>query len=154
MSSNPFEPPRTTDLDRGADAVEGGHALSDEAMMELVAAAPWVRWLARVTSASIAVGLGSAVADLVTIKQPTARIAILLATAVSTMVSTLFLVAWRRYAAASELLRSGARGAAGQVIDAQASLFKLIGVLLAIATGLFILVFVVGYTLGRLGAMR
>ena len=68
------------------------------------------------------------------------------------MVSTLFLVVWRRYAAASELLRSGAPGAAGQVIGAQASVFRLTGVLLAIATGLFVVVFGVGYTLGRAGS--
>ncbi len=154
MTSNPFEPPRTTNLDGGGDAATSAGVIPEEAVQELVAAAPWVRRLARLTSASIAIGLIGAVAELVTSKDPTQRIVILLGTAVSTMVATLFLVVWRRYAAASELLRSGAPGGAGQVIGAQASLFRLMGVLLAIATGLFIVVFGVGYTLGRMGVGR
>jgi hypothetical protein len=54
---NPFEPPQTTDLDRSATAVQGSTLISDEALRELAAAAPWVRWLARVTSLSIAVAI-------------------------------------------------------------------------------------------------
>ena len=44
-TSNPFEPPRTTDLD--GDAPTGTLVLSQEALQELIAAAPWVRWLAQ-----------------------------------------------------------------------------------------------------------
>ena len=154
MTSNPFEPPRTMDLDGGGDAVKGRFSLSQDAIAELVIATPWVRWLARLTSVSIAVGLVAAVADFVTSPQPALRILLLFGTAVTTMMWTLFLVVWRRYATASELLRSGANSAAGQVIDAQASVFRLLGVLVAISTGLGVIVFGAGYTLGRLAVMR
>ena len=144
MTGNPFEPPRTLDLDGDGQVGTGSLVLSEEAIAEVVAAAPWVRWLARMTSASIAVGLVGAVADLVTAKRSETWIGTLFSVAFGTMVSTLFLVVLRRYAGASERMRLDARGTAGHVIDAQASLFKLMGVIAAVGIGLLALLLVIG----------
>ena len=65
MSGNPFEPPKTTDLDNvggtaeldGVGTAGSGLTLSGEALQELIVAAPLVRWLSRLISLSIAVGL-------------------------------------------------------------------------------------------------
>src|SRR6188768_321917 len=105
-TSNPFEPPRTTDLD-GDPAPRTQLVVSEEARQELIAAAPWVRWFARVTAASIVVGLLGAVADLVGKASVGSKAKAMFGVAVSTLMSTLLLVALRRYADASERLRAG-----------------------------------------------
>jgi hypothetical protein len=150
MTSNPFEPPVTTDLD-GDRAAHDPRLVPGAALQELAATAPWLRWLARLLSLSIAVGLVGAAADVATSKQAATRGMVLFGVAVGTIVSTLFLVVLRRYASASEQLRAGARGVAGQVIAAQASYLKLTGVVLSVAMGLLVLGFGIGYTLGRAG---
>ena len=136
MSSNPFEPPRTTDLDGEGSTVRDAPSLSDEATRELIAATPWVRWLARVTSASIAVGLIKTIVTLRTVDDPSRKMSRLIAFVISAVVSIMILRALRRYAGASERLRAGAPQAVGQVIAAQYSYFKLMGVLLLIVGSL------------------
>jgi hypothetical protein len=70
--------------------------------------------------------------------------------ALGTAITIMILRVLRRYAAASDRLRAGDRSATDQVIEAQASYFKLAGVLVAIGTGLLILLFVVGVAIGIL----
>jgi hypothetical protein len=131
-TSNPFEPPRS-DLDGSAGAAPGALVLSEEALRALVATTPWVRALARLTAASIAVGFVAAVADLVATTSFRAKTLAMLVLAVGTAVSTALLVVLRRYAYASERLRAGTRSAAGQIVDAQASWLRLMAVLLLLA---------------------
>ena len=136
MSSNPFEPPRTTDLDGGGSAVPATPSLSDEATRELIAAAPWVRWLARLTSASIAVGIIQTIVNLGGAEGASRRMGRLLGMVLWTVIPIMFLRALRRYAGASERLRAGAHQAVGEVIAAQTSYFKLLGVMLIVAGSL------------------
>jgi hypothetical protein len=136
MSSNPFEPPRTTDLDGGGSAVSDTASLSDEATRELIAATPWVRWLARLASVSIALGIIQTIVNLGGAEGASRRMGRLLGMVIWTVISIMILRALRRYAGASERLRAGAHQAVGQVIAAQASYFKLQGVLLIVAGSL------------------
>jgi len=140
MSSNPFEPPRTTDLEGSGITARGGLFLSTEALQELSAAAPWVRWMTRVTSASIALGIIKTVVNLGKLDALSAKAGQLFGMAISTAISIMILRALRRYAAASDRLRSGAHQATGEAIAAQASYFKLLGVLLSIGGSLVALV--------------
>ena len=155
-TSNPFEPPRTTDLDGdgdGRDGIATGRlVLSEEALQELIAAAPWVRWLTRLMSVSIAVGLVKAVA--LNVVPGNARAAALFAVAIGTAISTLILVRLRRYATASEHLRTGPREAAGQAIAAQSSCFRLLGVLTAVGIGLAVVIGVFALVVAGFGAFR
>jgi hypothetical protein len=140
-TSNPFEPPRTTDLD-GDPAPRTQLVVSEEARQELIAAAPWVRWFARVTAASIVVGLLGAVADLVGKASVGSKAKAMFGVAVSTLMSTLLLVALRRYADASERLRAGLPDTADSAVDAQASYVRRLGVLTTVGIVLFILVLI------------
>ena len=67
---------------------------------------------------------------------------------VGTGISIAFLAVLRRYAAAAERLRAGARQAAAEVVFAQTSYFKLAGVMTIVALALLVLVFVIGIAAG------
>jgi hypothetical protein len=151
-TSNPFEPPRTTDLDGDGGVATGTLALSKEALQELIAAAPWVRWLTRLMSVLIALGLVKAI-RLVAIPG-SAKAAALFSVAVGTAISTLILVRLRRYATALEHLRAGPREAAGQAIAAQGSSLRLLGVLAAVGIGLSIAIAVFALVVAGFGAFR
>jgi len=128
-TTNPFAPPRTTDLD--AVAPPQPLVLSDEALDELIAAAPWLRWLARVTSLSIAVDLIKGAVD-VARGTSTGKLARLLAIAVGTAISTAILLVLRRYAESSQRLRVDPRASAPLVIATQAAYLRRIGALCAV----------------------
>jgi hypothetical protein len=155
MPGNPFEPPKTTDLDEAGDSSGTPFTSSDKALQELIAAAPWVRWTTHLISLSIAVGLVHAIVDLVRSGSATSKGARLFATALGTGVWTLVLIALRRYSTASNRLRSGTPTARGHLIAAQASYFKLVGVLAIIGGALFLIVAALvllvggGYMIGR-----
>jgi hypothetical protein len=135
--SNPFEPPGTTDLDARNAAAPLNRILSKEALEELAAAAPWVRRLYRLTALSIAIQLFSH-ANLARRYGSAITGTSVLVAAVGMMVSILFLVALRRYAAASERLRDGDGDAVGSIIAAQLSYLKLAGRLTAVGLVLYI----------------
>jgi hypothetical protein len=152
MSGNPFEPPKTTELDSVGDPAVGGTTgsgltLSGEALQELIVAAPLVRWLSRLISLSIAVGLFHAIADLVRSGSAVSRAARLLTTALGTGIWTVVLMALRRYSAASNRLRPGEPAARGHVIGTQASYVRLLGVLAIIGLALLVLVAAIGLPL-------
>ena len=67
---------------------------------------------------------------------------------IGTAISIAFLAVLRRYAAAAERLREGTRQAAVEVVFAQSSYFKLVGVLTIIGIVLVVLVLVVGIGAG------
>lgn len=148
-TSNPFEPPRTTDLDRDPAPIDQA-VVSEEAHQELIAAAPWVRWFARVTAASIVIGLLGAVADLVGKASVATKAKAMLGVAVTTFLSTLLLVALRRYASASEQLRAGLHDTVDSAVDAQASYVRLLGVLTVAEIGVL---FIVGLISAIVGGM-
>ena len=137
--TNPYEPPRTTDLDAKPGDAPVVLALSDEALRELVAAAPWVRWLARVTSVAIALSLITGIADVVRSPAAASMAARLFMVGVTTAISTSILAVVRRYATAADRLRAGDRGAVSQVIAAQAGYFKRIGKILIPVLGLVLI---------------
>jgi hypothetical protein len=142
---NPFQAPRTADLDGAASRIDGPVPLSREALRELTAAAPWLRRVSRLTSLSIAVGLVKAVADFFHTRRAEAKAVQLFAAGISTAAATLLLMTWRRYAAASERLRADAPDAAADVIAAQVRCVRVLGVLCAIVVGfLALIVFVAG----------
>jgi hypothetical protein len=148
-ASNPFEPPRTADLDGDGGDTTQALPVPAEALEQLIGGATWVRWSARMLSASIAVGLIIAVVDFLRTDIALMKMATLLSVAIGTAVYTIILVLLRRYAAASDSLRAGTESA-GRVIDAQASLLRLLGVLTIVSLALMVLGAAVGYTLGRL----
>lgn len=152
-TTNPFEPPRTANLD--GDGEDASHAppVPDEALQELIAGAAWVRWSARMTSVSIAVGLIVALVDVLRTAIPNIKLLVLFSAAVGTAVSTTLLVFLRRCAAASDRLRAGT-GSVGAVVDTQASFLKLLGVLAIVALALTVLSVGAGFVIGRLGVLR
>jgi hypothetical protein len=125
--TNPFEPPRTVDLDGIVAGAPGPLTLSSEALREMVATAPWLRWLSRLTSLWIAVELVKGVADVVHASRFAWAAGRLFVVSLSTAIATAMLMAWRRYAAASDRLRAGAPGAASDVIAAQLRSLKVLG---------------------------
>jgi len=136
-TTNPFEPPRTTDLAGDAPAVNGPRVVAPEALRELTAAAGWVRGLARLTAVSIAVQVLRLIIDVGRTRGASATVGVVGAFAVPIAIAILFLVRLNRYAAASERLWGGARDAVGAIIDAQASYLKLASVVVGIGAGVF-----------------
>ena len=146
-TSNPFEPPRTTDLDRAG--APGPMVVSADALRELAATAPWVSALASVTMVAIAVQAVALVADLGHMAGAPNAVGVILATGGGIAISTLVLRVLRRYAAASMRLRDGNNAAVGPIISAQASYFKLLAVLVAIVTGIYVVWLAIGIGSGR-----
>jgi hypothetical protein len=145
---NPFEPPRTTDLDARSGIAPVEMIVSQEALAELAAAAPWVRRLYRLTALSIAIQL-FAYANLARRFSSAITGTAVLIAAVGVMVSILFLVVLRRYAEASARLRGGDKNAVGPIIAAQLSYLKLAGRLTAVGLALYIVWLADGIITGR-----
>jgi len=147
---NPFEPPRTTELD-AAPPVSGGATALPAALAELAATARWVRRLARLTALGLALKAVDVTLDLAQPNTLGKRVAMVIGAGFGLALATLFLTILRRYAAASERLRGGDLRAAGEIVDAQASYFKLAGILTGIFAGLIVillgLAMVAGYLL-------
>lgn len=157
-SGNPFEPPKTTDLDGvggAAAAVGTKFTFSAEALQELITAAPVVRWLSRLISVSIAVSLVRAITSLIKSTSAIFTAATLLTTALGAGIWTLVLVVLRRYWTASNHLRPSEPAVRGHVIGAQASYVRLLGILSIIGLALIVLAaalaipLVGGYLVGR-----
>jgi hypothetical protein len=139
MESNPFAPPRTSDLDGGAPVALAGMAVAEEALNELAASAPWVRWFMRLTGASIVLGFITTIVTVAQAKNGTDAARAILGTAVATPISAIFFFVLRRYAKHAGRLAGGERSAAEAVIEAQSSYFKVSGVMIIIMVGLGIL---------------
>src|SRR6188768_1465669 len=120
---NPFEPPHT-DLDGDAAPAPGPMVVSTEASRELIAAAPWVRALARLAMLAIAIQLLALVGELRHATR-TAAAMLIVVRCCNITISTLFLRVLRRYATASARLRDGNADAVGPILTAQASYLKL-----------------------------
>jgi hypothetical protein len=146
---NPFEPPRTTDLDARGGAVPDDMIVSEEALDELADAAPWIRRLFRLTAVSIAIQVLSYANLARQFGSAAITGTIVLEAAVSIMISVLFLIPLRRYAAGSERLRDGDDDAVGSIIAAQLSYLKLAGRLTAVGLVLYIGWLAFGITSGR-----
>src|SRR5207248_1820618 len=129
---NPFEPPRTTDLEGVSDGPPG--TVFPAALDELVAAAPWVRRLVRLSALAIALQVASLGIDLARRLRVNRITAIVVGNIV---ISILFIRILRWYDVASERLRRGDATAIERVVDALAAYLKLAGVVVAIATGTF-----------------
>lgn len=138
-TSNPFEPPRTTNLDGGSLTPGAPLLLGSDAERELVAGLPWAAWLARATSISIAVSLVKGAADFIRTPPASRRMGPMLAVAINTAISTWILSALRRYVSAGKRLRAGDRAAVSQMVAAQAGYFRLIGKLLVPVVGVAVL---------------
>ena len=143
MDINPFQPPRTADTGDGAPP--GENVLSEEALREIAACAPWTRWLARITGVSLVLGFVQAFV------QPGAATAI--SAVIGAVISGLFIVLYRRHTAAAERIAAGDPMAGPDAVDAQASYFKTTGVLALIAIGLVVVMMLFTFmTIGsRLG---
>ena len=143
-TTNPFEQPRTTDLD--APPTDAAGRVSPAALRELVAAAPWVRrlvWLSVLVIALQLIGLGIDVAR-------ERRIApITMVVIGSIVISMLFLRILRWYDAASQRLGSGDANAIRAIVDALGSYFKLAGVLVVMGTSAYVVYLAYGVATGR-----
>jgi hypothetical protein len=146
VSTNPFEPPRTSDLEGSSGP--GELVLSEAALQELSAGAGWARWFARITLISIVGGIIETSVSLFASRGKAGMATPLITLIVGTAISIAFLAVLRRYATAAERLRAGTRQAAIDVVLAQASYFKLSGVLTIVVLALLVLVVVVGIAAG------
>jgi hypothetical protein len=146
MTTNPFEPPRTSDLEGGSGP--GALVLSEAALQELSASAGWVRWFARFTAVSMVAGIIEGFVGLFGSGGKMGMAGSFISLIFGTAISIAFLTVLRRYAAASERLRAGTRQAAADVVFAQTSYFKLSGVMTIIALALLVLVFIIGIAAG------
>jgi hypothetical protein len=155
-TSNPFEPPLTTDLDAGDGEGDGRDAsfISDAALDELDAAGPWVRRLSRITLASMVMQVFGVVASLARPESMGKAIAAVVGGSVGIAISARFFSILRGYAAASKRLRRGSNDAAGQIVVAQAAYFRSAGVLLAIAGSLIGFALIIGIAAGVLSRAR
>ena len=141
VTTNPFEPPRTRDLESRS---EPGHAaLSEEALTELSASAASVRWFARVTTIWLLLAIAEGAVALFTTSTMAYSGAIMINVPISLIVSGMFVAVLRRYASAAERLRGGTRHAAIEVIFAQAAYLKLAGVMIIFALALMIVIVLV-----------
>ena len=122
--------------------------LSEAALQELSASTGWVRWFARFTAMSMVTGIVDAVVSLVRSGGKIGMAGAFISLTVGTGISIAFLAVLRRYAAAAERLRAGARQAAAEVVFAQASYLKLAGVMTIVALVLLVLVFVIAIAAG------
>ena len=142
MSTNPFEPPRTSDLEGGSGP--GAQAFSEAALQELSASAVWVRWFARVTAVSMTIGVVEGLINVFGSHASALSGGTLIGLIVTTGIAIAFLGVLRGYAAAAERLREGTRQAAIEVVFAQSAYFKFVGVLTIIGIVLIVLALVVG----------
>jgi hypothetical protein len=130
LESNPFAPPRTSDLDARLPA-SGPLALSPPSLAELERTGVWTRWLARLGILNI----GVTVIALILKRVPGSVLSVL----ISAFVTGIYVVILRRQAAAAQRLRSEPQAAVAALIDAQASYFKTTGVLVILAMAFVVL---------------
>jgi hypothetical protein len=149
VSTNPFEPPRSNDLEGGSGP--GALVFSEAALQELSASATWVRWFARVTAASMAIGILEGLLNMFGSRSTLAASGFF-SLVIGTTISIAFLAVLRRYAVAAERLREGTRQAAVDVVLAQNSYFKLLGVLTIVGVVLVVLMLVIGVAAGTSGS--
>ena len=131
------------------DPSEPPPVVSAAALYELMAAAPWARWLTRMICLSIAVGLVHAVTDFVRLSGPSDRGVRVLWTAFRTGVGTIFVLAPLRYAAAATRLRPDEPATRAETIAAQASCLGWLGITIIVATMLLALALGAAYFLAR-----
>jgi hypothetical protein len=149
---NPFEPPRT-DLEGVAASSDAG-ALPEPALRELVGSAPWARWTARLALVSIVLGIVNAVVTMLKAKSAIEVGSQVGSLVVSVPVGIVFLVLFRRYAARATELEKGEGRALADVIDAQRSLYKTMGIVTIVMIVMIGLVTVLGIVVGLLAAGR
>jgi hypothetical protein len=138
ITTNPFEPPRTLDLDAASGAPREPMVVPKAALNELADGAAWVRRLARVTAAFLAVDVLSAIATLSRPVDPMMMITPLLGIAADTTIAALLLMSLRRYAYASERIQRGDDSAVGQIVGAQSYYFKVTAIAVVLGTCLWL----------------
>jgi hypothetical protein len=149
MAINPFEPPRTRDLD--ADPAGAGTTVSAEAIAELVRSVPWVRALVWTTGASLGVGVLGLVFAIVRPRSPTNTGVQILFQAVGLVVTFAFLSIYIGYRRRLERLARGETAALSEAIDSQRRLFKTMGILILVSIPITIIAVALGYAAGRAG---
>jgi hypothetical protein len=143
METNPFAPPKTADLDGAtAASAHSGLRASEESVQELIRAAPWVRRLVQLTGVSIAAGFVNAVVTASHAATGGAAVKAIAQLLISTIISVLFLVVLRRYAASGDRVARGERSAVNHVIMAQASYIKLTALMTLLFLGALVLVMI------------
>jgi hypothetical protein len=145
MAINPFEPPRTTDLD--ADPTGEGSTVPAEAVRELVQSAPWVRASIWLTGFSVAIGLFAALVLVIFPRAPATTAASTSGNLVvqlgGIVVTAVFLGLYVAYHQRLQRLARGETGALAEVIDGQRRLFKTMGVLILVSVPLVLVGIVV-----------
>jgi hypothetical protein len=151
MGVNPFDPPRT-DLEGGGgdDGPAAGKAIPAAALRELVGSAPWARWTVLLTMISLPLTVLNSIVAMSKAKQTAEIVGQVATLVVGLPVSILFLVLYRRYSARASELAGGEPRAAGEVIDAQRSLFKAYGILMIVMVVFVVLIGVLGAVAGTM----
>jgi hypothetical protein len=152
MSVNPFEPPRSQEAAAAAATGAGPDVLPEAALGELVASAPWVRWLARLTLLSVVLTIASLVATLLRATKPGEVGGAVGGAIVGLPMAILFSVLFRRYAAHAERLPGRQPEHLSGVLDGQRSIFKTYAIITLIMVGFIGLVVVIAVGVGIMGA--
>jgi hypothetical protein len=150
---NPFEPPRTSDLD-APSATGDARLVPEQAIDQLVRSGPWARWTARLTLASLVVSVLHNVISFPKAKNAAEAAGLVAGLVLAVPLTIIFLVNFRNYAGHAERLAQGERRAVEGLADAQRAVFKTMGVLTLIALVLGALVLVAGIFIGVLAATR
>lgn len=124
--------------------MSGPLTLAGASLVELERSIPWTRWLARVAGVQIAVGLGGAILK--------AAPATIIAALVSAFISFLYIKVLLRHTAAAERLRIDPKNAVTAVLDAQASYFRITGILAIVVLAFFGVAIIAGVLIGLTGA--
>jgi hypothetical protein len=147
MAINPFEPPRTRDLD--ADPAGPSTTVSAEAIAELVRSAPWVRAVVWMMGASLVFGLFGLVFAVVRPRTPTNTAGNILVQVGGLVVSLAFLAIYIGYRQRLDRLARGETAALPEVIDSQRRLFKTMGILILVSIPITLIAIVVGVVAAR-----
>jgi hypothetical protein len=147
MAINPFEPPRTTDLD--AEPSSEGSSVPAEAVRELVESAPWVRMIVWVTGFSLVTSVLGLIIAAAVRSSPTHNVGGIVAQLIGLVITVFFLTLYLTYHQHLLRLGRGESGALAAVIQGQRRLFKTMGVLVLSVIPLVILAVIIGAALGR-----
>jgi hypothetical protein len=148
MAINPFEPPRSREPEPAlstAATLSAPGEVPEAALGELIAAAPWARWAARLSLLSLALTVLNAVSTTIRAKQTSEMVGGIAGAAIALPMTIIFLFIYRRYAADSErLARHRDPQALAGVLDGQRSLFKAYGILVLLGLSIVLLVILAG----------
>jgi hypothetical protein len=150
---NPFEPPRTSDLEATAASADV-RAVPEQAVHELVRSGPWARWTARLGLASLVVSVLYNAISFPRAKSSAEAAGLVAGLVVAVPLALIFVINFRNYAGQVLRLSRGERRAVEGVADAQRAVFKTMGIFIVVGLVLGVLLVGAAFIIGVLTAMK